>query len=300
MWTFRAMNTEVAVAAPELRPATERTLARSVQQLFRDTERRFSRFLPDSELAGLNRADRPITVSEDLLWLLLRARSHWSATGGIFEPGVGAAMVAFGYDRSFVPGALDRADTPTVPAHASIAMLEIDERRRRVTRPPHVQIDFGGFLKGLTVDRAAALASGAVIVDAGGDAVLRGAPPGATGWTVEIENPDDAAKTIGTITVRDRAVATSATNRRRWRRGNHTVHHLIDPRIDAPARTDVVQATVFAPTAELADVMAKVALILGTDRAIRELEQRNLSALLVMQGGAIRTVGAGGVACVTR
>ncbi len=291
MWTFRAMNTEVAVAAPELSVASERTLARSVQQLFRDTERRFSRFLPDSELAQLNRAARPLAVSEDLLQLLLRARSHWSMTGGIFEPAVGAAMAAFGYDRSFLPGALDRADPPTVPAHASISMLEIDERRHRVTRPPHVQIDFGGFLKGLTVDRAAALAPGAVIVDAGGDAVLRGAPSGASGWTVEIEDPDVSTTTIGTITVRDRAVATSAANRRRWRRGDQTVHHLIDPRVDAPARTDVVQATVLAPTAELADVMAKVAFVLGSDAAARELEQRDLSAFLVLQGGATRTVG---------
>jgi thiamine biosynthesis lipoprotein len=170
-------------------------------------------------------------------------------------------------------------------------MLDIDEEHRRVTRPRHVEIDLGGFLKGRTVDRAAALSSGAMIVDAGGDAVLRGAPPGAAGWTVEIEDPHDPARTIGALVVRDQAVATSAANRRRWRRGTRLMHHLIDPRTHAPARTDLAQATVLAPTAELADVMAKVAFVLGAEAAARELGRRGLSAVLVLQGGAIRSVG---------
>lgn len=291
MWTFRAMNTEIAVAAPVLSDGAERALALAIEQLFRETERRFSRFLPDSELARLNRADRPIEVSDELLALLVRARRHAIDTEGIFEPAVGAAMHASGYDRSFAPGVLDRDDAPTTSGYASVAMLDIDEEHHRVTRPPHVELDFGGFLKGLTADRAAALADGPVAVDAGGDAVLRGAPPGAEGWTVEIEDPRDPARILGAMVVRDRAVATSAANRRRWRRGARTMHHLIDPHTRVPAHTDVVQATVLAPTAELADVMAKVAFVLGADAASRALERRGLSAVLVVQDGAIETVG---------
>lgn len=70
------------------------------------------------------------------------------------------------------------------------------------------------------------------------------------------------------------------------------MHHLIDPRTRLPARSDIVQATVLAPTAETADVMAKVAFVLGAELAMRELEERDLSAVFVLQGGTIRTVGA--------
>lgn len=69
------------------------------------------------------------------------------------------------------------------------------------------------------------------------------------------------------------------------------MHHVIDPRTGAPAQTDVVQATVLAPTAELADVMAKVAFVLGAEGAMRELERRGLSAVLVLHGGVTRTIG---------
>jgi thiamine biosynthesis lipoprotein len=291
MWMFRAMNTDVAVAAPERSERAERELAIAVEQRFRQTEARFSRFLPDSELAQLNRADTPITVSEEMLELLIRARAHSNDTSGVFEPAVGAAMRACGYDRSFAGRSLDRDAAPTAAPFASICMLEIDEERRRVTRPPHVEIDFGGFLKGLTADRAAALAPDAVLIDAGGDAVLRGAPPGQEGWTVEIEDPGDAARTIGILVVRDHAVATSAANRRTWRRGSQVMHHLIDPHSRAPARTDVAQATVLAATAEEADVMAKVVFVLGAEPATRELERRGLRAVLVLHDGTIRTVG---------
>jgi thiamine biosynthesis lipoprotein len=291
MWTFLAMNTEIAVAAPGSCDAEEHQLAREVARLFHDTEQRFSRFRPESELAQLNRADGPHAVSAELLELLVRARAHAADTRGVFEAAVGAAMCASGYDRSFAPGALDRDAPPAAAPRASADMLDVDERRHRVTRPPHVQLDFGGFLKGLTADRAAALAPGAAMIDAGGDVVLRGAPPGAAGWIVDIEDPRDATRILGSLFVRDRAVATSAANRRRWRRGTQTMHHLIDPRSGAPARTDVLQATVIAPTAEQADVMAKVAFILGSHAAPHELEGRGLSAVLVLRDGAIRTVG---------
>jgi thiamine biosynthesis lipoprotein len=286
------MNTQIEVAAPELSDPAERALAFDVEHLFRQAEQRFSRFLPTSELAQLNRAHGPITVSGELLELLLRARTHAIDTDGIFEPAVGGAMRASGYDRSFAPDVLDRDAPPAAAPHASVMMLEIDEQARRVVRPSHVEIDLGGFLKGRTADRAAALTNVAVIVDAGGDAVLRGAPPGDVGWTVEIEDPHDPERTIGTVVVRDQAVATSAANRRNWRRGTQLMHHLIDPRTQTPARADLAQATVFAPTAELADVMAKVAFVLGSEHAARELDRRGLSAVLVLQGGATRTIGA--------
>jgi thiamine biosynthesis lipoprotein len=291
MWTFSAMNTHIAVAAPQLSAMEERHLGQAVEQLFLETELRFSRFLPDSELARLNRSDGPVTVSAEMLELLLRARAHAFDTGGIFEPAVGTALEANGYDRSYASGALDLDEAPRAVPRASILMVEIDEERRRVVRPSQVHIDFGGYLKGRTADRAAALAKGAVIVDAGGDVVLRNAEPRDPGWLVDIEDPQDAAQIIGTMVLRDQAVATSAANRRKWRRGDQTMHHLIDPRTDAPARTDVVQATVIAPTAETADVMAKVAFVLGAADAVPELKRRGLSAVLLLEDGRIQTVG---------
>jgi thiamine biosynthesis lipoprotein len=291
MRTFHAMSTEVAVAAPALDDAAEQHLAEQVAARFAETERRFSRFRADSELTRLNRATGPIVVSTELLELLLRARRHVAETDGLFDPAVGAAVCAAGYDRSFVPGALDRGAL-VAPRRARLSELGIDELTRTVTRPVHVQLDLGGFLKGLTVDRAAASAPAVACIDAGGDAVLRGAGLDGAGWLVDIEDPACAQRAIASLRVRDRAVATSAPNRRHWRAGSGIAHHLIDPRTSLPSTSDLAQVTVIAPTAERADVLAKVGFLLGVDSATRVFAATpDIGAVLVARDGAVRFLG---------
>ena len=292
MRQFRAMNTEVAVAAPTLDDAAEHQLALQIASLFADTERRFSRFLDDSELGRLNRATETVTASRELIELLCRARQHVTDTDGLFDPTIGAALCAAGYDRSFSSRALDR-DASTSPAvRARFADLVIDEQARCVRRPPHVRLDLGGFLKGHTVDRAAALAPATAMIDAGGDAVLRGAGPDGAGWFVDVEDPGDATRVLVTLKVRDRAVATSASNRRRWRVGRDTAHHLIDPRTSLPSTSDLAQVTAVASTAEHADVLAKVAFLLGAAAGARFLADRaGIGGVLVARDGSLRVVG---------
>jgi thiamine biosynthesis lipoprotein len=63
------------------------------------------------------------------------------------------------------------------------------------------------------------------------------------------------------------------------------MHHIIDPRTGEPATTDLLSATVLAPTAAQAEGWAKAAIILGAARAAGELGQRGFAALLVERHG---------------
>ncbi|HEU5056116.1 MAG TPA: FAD:protein FMN transferase, partial [Kofleriaceae bacterium] len=148
-------------------------------------------------------------------------------------------------------------------------------------------------IKGATVDAAAGLLPAIGAIDAGGDAVMRGPGPSGRGWQVEIEDPADPTRTRAVLAVpRDGAVATSGPSRRRWRVAGRDVHHLIDPRRRAPADSDLLQATVLAPRAELADVLAKTAFLLGAGRAGRFLTRfPGVAAVLVRPGGALVVVG---------
>jgi len=292
MRTFRAMTTDVSVVAPTLDDAAEHQLAEQVACLFAETERRFSRFCDDSELGRLNRAAGPITVSRELMALLCAAREHVNDTGGLFDPAIGQALCAAGYDRSFGPGALDRGAGASPAVRACFAELAIDEPALRVRRPRHVQLDFGGFLKGRTADRAAALAPATSMIDAGGDAVLRGGGLDGGGWLVDVEDPSDARGVVATLRLRDRAVATSSPNRRRWRAGGGVAHHLIDPRTGLPSASDLAQVTAVAPSAEHADVLAKVAFLLGAADGARWLDgRRGVGGVLVARDGTVRIVG---------
>lgn len=292
MFSFRAMNTEVRVAAPAVSDADEGTLARRIAAVFAARERVCSRFRPDSELAALNCAAGIVRVSAELFEILARAQAYTALTGGLFDPAVGGTLCALGYDRSFSPGELDHDTVAPPRAHGSMLDVVLDAGTRSVCRPPDVHIDLGGFVKGSTVDRAAALLPETGFVDAGGDARLRGAGPDGRGWLVDVEDPHDAGRCLLTLRVRDRALATSAPNRRHWRAGTARVHHLIDPRSRGSAVSDLAQVTIAAPSAELADVLAKTAFFRGA-RASADLlaHTPGIGAVLVSHEGVAEVVG---------
>lgn len=289
MFAFRAMSTEVQVTATG---GDEEAIAVRVAATFAAAERRFSRFREDSELSALNRARGPVLVSDELFELLARARAYVELTDGLFDPAVGGTLSALGYDRSFAPGALDRDRAGRPPPPGRFLDVVLDRDTRSVLRPEHVQLDLGGMAKGSTVDAAALHLGTSGAIDAGGDAVLRGSGPTGGRWLVEIEDPARPSRAIATIAVSDAAVATSAANRRRWRVGTSVAHHLIDPRTGVPAETDLAQATVVAPRAELADVLAKVVFLIGERGGRRFLERwPGVGAALVRRDGRVSFAG---------
>ncbi len=281
--SFHAMGTDVSVTALD---ADEASVAARVAAIFRDAERRFSRFLETSELCALNRATDSFAASPPLFEALERARSYVGMTGGVFDPGIGASLIAHGYDKSFAPGALDRGEVGRARV-TSFLRVELDRRTRAVRRPAGLLVDLGGMVKGATVDAAARVLGGAGAIDAGGDAVVRGEP-----WLVEVEDPRDASRALVTLSLANAAVATSAANRRRWRVGGRVAHHLVDPRTGAPAESDLLQVTVLAPSAELADVVATTVFVLGERGGRRFLDRHpELAAVLVRESGDLAFVG---------
>ena len=74
------------------------------------------------------------------------------------------------------------------------------------------------------------------------------------------------------------ALATTSVMQRRW---GPEQHHLIDPRVGLPARTPVVQATVWEPTCAAAEVASKRATLEG----IPALE--HVAGVLVLASGEV-------------
>ncbi|MBU6279274.1 MAG: FAD:protein FMN transferase [Actinomycetales bacterium] len=245
-------------------------------------ERCWSRFRDDSELNALNaRAGQgPVDVSDDLALLVARMVDAWLWTQGAFDPTVLRSMVSLGYDVDFSQLATQGPSTlPTdltqAPGMAGVRVID-----NTVTLPGHVGIDPGGIGKGLASDIIASelLAAGAtgVLVNLGGDARAAGTCQGEP-WQIGIR--DDRSKSspiVAEFDMGDQGVATSSSLRRRWQ-GRH---HLIDPNTGAPTASDVLQATVFAPTAWQAEAMATVALVRGQEAFLQWASSIAYSAYL--------------------
>jgi thiamine biosynthesis lipoprotein len=271
-WSAPAMGGTLNVsvfASDQQLPAAQRSV-RLAGQRVRAWANRLTRFDSSSDLSRLNaqaigfgeRATeiRP-TLAAVLGWAALAAeRSSHVVDVTLLDARLAAETGAW-----------------TAPVERGVWVLEPYGRQAIIVRPSGVRFDLDGVAKGWLADRAADLLDEfpGVAVDADGDISLR-AGPGVV-WQIEVVDPrgDDRPPLAtmqfigGEAWSRAAGVATSATTVHRWTAADGSAtHHLIDPRTRRSADTDVVQATVVAPTAREAEMLAKTALILGSQAAL--------------------------------
>ncbi len=166
----------------------------------------------------------------------------------------------------------------------------MDARRRAITLPAGVRLDLAGVAKGWAAEQAVGYLgrTAPALVEASGDIAVSGPRADGSGWAIEIEHPYGRSQDLPLLLLAGHGVATSTRAYRRWLRGDRWQHHLIDPRTGLPAETDGFSATAVGPTLAEAEVAAKVALILGSERGMRWIEERpNLAALLILDNGTV-------------
>ena len=214
-----------------------------------------TRFTSDSELSRINqRAGEWVDVSSDTEAVLCAALDAYAISMGLVNAAVLPSMLAAGYTRPLAegPGAIAIDGARPLPALPEV--LEVSARRARVAKG--AGIDLGGVAKGWMADRLCDLLGPNCVANLGGDLRAAGEGPRGEGWPIGVAG--------ATLLLRDQAAATSSIRRRRW---GDEMHHLIDPRTGAPARTGLEEVSVVAATGFDSEVVAKTALLLGPELA---------------------------------
>jgi thiamine biosynthesis lipoprotein len=241
---------------------------------------RFSRFLPDSELSRLNRDPRrEVPVSSLMARLAQAVFTAGSLSGGLVDATLLDELETAGYAEDLrEPIPLERAlalAPPRRAARPAVAArwreVEVDCARGTLARGAGVKLDSGGLAKGMLADvLAEGLAAHAgFAVNCAGDLAI-GGHAGAM-RPVHVASPFDG-RTIHTFELKRSGVATSGIGRRSWLdRGGRPAHHLLDPASGEPAFTGIVQVTALAPSALMAEIRAKAAILSGPRGAPRWL-----------------------------
>jgi len=246
------------------------------EQRIREAEARFTRFLPDSELAGLNASDgRYVPVSPEMFAMLQAALWAFEESHGLVNAAVLPALAAAGYDRPFRQGLTEPAILHPVQLPPLPEVLILDLATRSAALAPGAALDLGGIVKGaladLLIDEL-----GDAVCNLGGDLRVRGAGPEGDGWHIGLCDQS-------VVALSDGAVCTSGTTVRRW---GHSMHHLIDPRTGMPAKTDIAEASVVTDSALRGEVYAKTAILLGAAAGTAFLEARGVHYAAVPAVGA--------------
>jgi thiamine biosynthesis lipoprotein len=243
---------------------------------------RLTRFDPTSDLAALN-ADpgrSPAALRPTIAAALTHGQRMAAATEGTVDVALLDARIA--------------AETDARPLASARPAWRLSREGRRIelVRDGVVRFDLDGVAKGWIADRALRLLHPYryALVDADGDVAVRA--PRSSGWSIAVADPHDDRLELARLRLPDSwpaerfGVATSGTSVHRWPGPDGPNHHLIDPRTGRPARTDVVQATVVAECAGLAEALAKSAVIRGSHAGLELLGRTGAwAALLLLEDG---------------
>ena len=263
-----------------------------------EVHRGLSRFIADSELSQLNRSPLTAVAAGPLICSLARAAiAAGHRSGGLVDATQLGPLERAGYRDSMEATATLSLELalatapPRRPAspnpQARWRTIEVDERSGTVFRPPGLRLDSGGIAKGLAADLAAASlrAHPTFAVDCAGDIRIGGSA--ALPRKVLVDDPF-GGEPLHELEVTEGAVATSGIGRRAWLRPDGSpAHHLLDSGSGQPAFTGIVQVTVLAPTAQLAEVLAKTALLRGPRSAESELR---FGGVLVFDDRSVKVV----------
>ncbi len=274
-------GTRVEVLVVSADPAQGRQAIAAVLREFDRLHRAYHAWQP-SELTTLNSAlaeGRPQTVTLELAAFVGEAQALSRQGDYLFDPGIGRLIKLWGFQSDEFKAELPPEDEIRrwLAQKPSIADITIDGTTIR-SRNRAVALDFGGYLKGVALDRAAAILRQQgihnALINIGGNVMALGSKEGKK-WRVGIQHPRQPGP-LATVTLDDgEAIGTSGDYQRFFEIGDRRYAHLLDPRSGYPA--DHTQAvTILIPAGPragtLSDAASKPIFIAGPEawRAMAE------------------------------
>lgn len=258
-----------------------------------------------SELSALNEAiaaGRTQEVTAEFAAYIREAQSVAAAGDHLFDPGIGRLISLWGFQTDDIQPRLPDAAAvkALVEQHPSIADLRV-EGNRVSSRNPSVALDFGGYLKGVALDRAAAsLKQDGVdnaLINIGGNVMALGARDGKAGgdrWRVGIQHPRPqgvGGAPLASLKLGDgEAIGTSGDYHRYFEVAGRRYCHLLDPRSGFSVDATQAVTVLIAPGSSAgmrSDALSKPVFVSGREwRAMA----RKLGVDAVLRVGADGTV----------
>ncbi|MCB0688575.1 MAG: FAD:protein FMN transferase [Saprospiraceae bacterium] len=258
-------------------------------------EKIISSWDPGSQTSEINRnaGIKPVVVDRELFDLIKRAMVISKLTDGAFDISYASMDKIWKFDGSMkeMPSPEEIKNSVSRVGYSKIVL---DETNSSVYLPEEgMKIGFGAIGKGYAADKAKALLMSkgvpAGIINASGDMNTWGKQPDGEDWKVAITNPLNKNSAYGLVPINKGAVVTSGDYEKFVEFNGIRYAHIIDPRTGYPAH-GIISATVFAPSAELADALATSIFVMGCEVGIARINQLpNIECIIIDDQGTVHT-----------
>lgn len=208
-------------------------------------DKTYSRFRDDSLVSKMKHQTGVFKFPKDDEKLIDFYIKLYELSAGKFTPLIGEALERAGYDADYSLVSQKQQDIPRLES-------VMDIKGTSITTAQTVTIDIGAAGKGYLVDILASILDEhklkEYVIDASGDLIHKG--PIET--RVGLEDPRNPEKVIGIVSIQNKALCASATNRRAWGEG---MHHIFDPLTKKPV-SEIIATWVIADSTMVADGLA--------------------------------------------
>ncbi len=249
-------------------------------------------FDPNSLVNIVNKQDST-PVDSHFIRVYVMSRKIGKLSGGMFDPTVSPLVTAWG----FGPG--HKATSDTLRIDSLLQFVGIDKTRLQfdalIKDDPRIQFNFSAIAKGYGCDAVADMlkrhGSRNHLVEIGGEITACGVNPQGEKWRVSVDRPIFSDSVIHdsqvVVAFTDMGMATSGNYRNFHTANGKRYGHTLSPLTGRPATTDILSATVIAPTAMEADGLSTAMMSLGSERAMALAKQLRRAVLLVLADGEV-------------
>ena len=271
----------------------DENLKPAIDSILQVIDRSMSTYRPDSAISKINQGDTTVVVDEHFRKVFEASQQIWQESEGLFDPTVGVLVNAWGFGKQKI----SEADLPTdkkidsLRKYVGFDKVALTEKNLIKKRYTEILFDFNAIAQGYTSDVVANYLSARgiknYIVEIAGEMYLKGKNTVEDkSWTIGVENPLkplDDRDLVATIQFTNQGLATSGNYRKVWTDSNGRKYvHSINPLTGRATQSDVLSATVVAPSTMLADGYATMFMVMGLAKSKAFLEKHpNLAVLLV-------------------
>lgn len=279
---------------------SNKDLRDSILAVIEEIDKGFSMYRDDSSVSEFNLTGS-VKATADMQRMLEVSQRVNEISGGMFDPTVAPIVELWGFGRN-------RPDSLTIPTDSQInlTLKGVGIKDCRITpegilkgRNENTRLDFSAIAKGFGVDKVAEMLmrNGVenLLVEIGGEIRSHGKSARGDQWVIQIDAPVSGIQpgeviheSMALIKIGEVSLATSGNYRNYLENGGKKVGHTMSPITGRPINTDMLSATVLAPSCMEADALATACMGLNASEALKMIEKiPGTEALLAVDSAGI-------------
>lgn len=250
------------------------SLKAEIEEALHQIDNSLSPFNKQSVITAINSNE---SMQTDSLFRAVFCRSMEisAQTDGAFDITVAPLVNAwgFGFKKGIFP---DSAQVDSLRQLIGYTKVRLDAANCVQKDDDRLMLNCSAVAKGYAVDVVARLLHQKgidnLMVDIGGEVVVKGSNPQQRPWRIGINKPvDDSLATNqelqAIVELHEGAIATSGNYRNYYHRNGKKYAHTIDPRTGYPVQHAILSSTVLAPDCMSADAYATAFMVMGLEEA---------------------------------